>query len=77
MHMQKSYIKRFESFKKLFENLSKAKDQDESNVFILSGIIMIFNLTFDLAWKVLREVLKEEFAFDDMYQFVIRIPKKK
>jgi hypothetical protein len=22
------------------------------------------------------EVLKEEFAFDDMYQFVIRIPKK-
>ena len=24
MHMQKSYIKRFESFKKSFENLSKA-----------------------------------------------------
>lgn len=65
MHMQKSYIKRFESFKKSFENLSKAKDQDESNVFILSGIIMIFNLTFDLAWKVLREVLKEEFGIID------------
>ena len=60
--MQKSYIKRFESFKKSFENLSKAKDEDISNVFILSGVIMVFNLTFDLAWKVLREVLKEEFG---------------
>lgn len=60
--MQKSYIKRFESFKKSFENLSKAKDEDISNVFVLSGVLMIFNLTFDLAWKVLREVLKEEFG---------------
>lgn len=65
MHMQKSYIKRFESFKKSFENLSKAKDEDVSNVFILSGIIMIFNITFDLAWKLLREVLKEEFGIID------------
>ena len=63
--MQKSYIKRFESFNKTFENLSKAKDEDISNVFILSGVIMIFNLTFDLAWKVLREVLKEEFGIID------------
>lgn len=63
--MQKSYIKRFESFKKSFENLSKAKDEDVSNVFILSGIIMIFNITFDLAWKLLREVLKEEFGIID------------
>ena len=60
--MQKSYIKRFESFKKSFENLSKAKDEDISNVFVLSGVLMIFNLTFDLAWNVLREVLKEEFG---------------
>ena len=65
MHMQKSYIKRFESFKKSFANLSKAKDEDVSNVFILSGIIMIFNITFDLAWKLLREVLKEEFGIID------------
>lgn len=65
MHMQKSYTKRFESFKKSFENLSKAKDEDVSNVFILSGIIMIFNITFDLAWKLLREVLKEEFGIID------------
>ena len=63
--MQKSYTKRFESFKKSFENLSKAKDEDVSNVFILSGIIMVFNITFDLAWKLLREVLKEEFGIID------------
>ena len=65
MHMQKSYTKRFESFKKSFENLSKSKDEDVSNVFILSGIIMIFNITFDLSWKLLREVLKEEFGIID------------
>ncbi len=63
--MQKSYTKRFESLKKSFENLSKAKYEDESNIFILSGVIMVFNLAFDLAWKVLREVLKEEFGIID------------
>ena len=63
--MQKSYTKRFKYFKKSLENLSKAKDEDKSNVFILSGTIMIFNLTFDLAWKVLREVLKEEYGIID------------
>ena len=40
MHMQKSYIKRFESFKKSFENLSKAKDQDESNVLIFRQVLL-------------------------------------
>lgn len=63
--MQKSYTNRFEYFKNSFENLVKARDEDKSNVIILSGTIMIFNLTFDIAWKVLREVLKEEYGIVD------------
>ncbi|MBR1453785.1 MAG: HI0074 family nucleotidyltransferase substrate-binding subunit [Lachnospiraceae bacterium] len=63
--MPKSYTNRFNSFKKSLDNLLKAKNEDKSNILVLSGTIMIFNLTFDLAWKVIREVLKEEFGIID------------
>ena len=58
--MQKSYTKRFESFEKSLSNLEKARSEDKNNIFVLSGIIMIFNLTFDLAWKLIKDVLKED-----------------
>ena len=45
--MEKSYTKRYESFVQILENLEKAKNEDKSNLFVLSGIIMIFNLTFE------------------------------
>ena len=63
--MQKSYTKRFESFEKLLSNLVKANDEDKTNIFVLSGIIMIFNLTFDLAWKLIKDVLKEDYGVLD------------
>lgn len=63
--MPKSYTNRFNNLKKSLDNLLKAKNEDKSNILVLSGTIMIFNLTFDLAWKVIREVLKEEFGIID------------
>ena len=63
--MQKLYIKRFESFKKSLDNLLMAKNQDKNNIFVLSGTIMIFNLTFDISWKIIKEVLNDEFGIMD------------
>ena len=56
--MEKSYTKRFESFSKSLSNLELAKGQDVSNFLVLSGTIMVFNLTFDIAWKLIKDVLK-------------------
>ncbi len=63
--MQKLYIKRFESYKKSLDNLLMAKNQDKNNIFVLSGTIMIFNLTFDISWKIIKEVLNDEFGIMD------------
>ena len=63
--MEKSYTKRFLSFQKALFNLEKAKNEDMNNLFILSGTIMIFNLTFDIAWKLIKDILKEDFGVLD------------
>lgn len=63
--MQKSYIKRLESFKKSLSNLEKAKSEDKTSIVILSGIIMMFNLSFDLAWKLIKDVLNEKYGLFD------------
>lgn len=63
--MEKSYTKRYESFAQILENLEKAKNEDKSNLFILSGIIMIFNLTFDIAWKLIKDVLIEDYGIKE------------
>ena len=60
--MQKSYIKRFESFKKSFENLSKAKDEDISNVFILSGVAYGFASKSIKNYKQLIENAGKKFS---------------
>ena len=63
--MEKSYTKRYESFAQILENLEKAKNEDKSNLFVLSGIIMIFNLTFDIAWKLIKDVLIEDYGIKE------------
>ena len=63
--MEKSYTKRLNAFEKSLETLSGAKNEDKNNLFVLSGTIMIFNLTFDLAWKLIKEILKEDYGISD------------
>ena len=63
--MEKSYTKRFESFSKSLSNLELAKGQDVSNFLVLSGTIMVFNLTFDIAWKLIKDILKTDYGIID------------
>lgn len=53
-------MKKFENFVSNLEVLKRAKDEDLTNEFIISGIIDKFFLQFELSWKVLKELLSYE-----------------
>lgn len=53
-------MKKFENFVSDLEVLKRAKDEDLTNEFIISGIIDKFFLQFELSWKVLKELLSYE-----------------
>lgn len=55
--MEKKYINRFNSFCKSLDALEKVKDRDLSDDFVISGAIQKFSLTFDISWKVMKDIL--------------------
>lgn len=66
-------MKRFESFKNSLDSLSEAKERDMSDSFVLSGTSAKFSITFDLAWKVMKDVLVQYYA---MSNFVTGSPRE-
>ena len=63
----KSYS-RFTSYKNSLATLSEIKTRDLTDSFVVSGAGAKFNITFDLAWKVMKDVIIQEFA-------VVNFPK--
>ncbi len=55
-------MQKWDNYKHQLKVLSQADRQDLSNDFIKSGIIDKFSLQFELAWKVLKELLQYEGA---------------
>lgn len=53
-------MKKFENYVSNLRVLSQAGKEDLTNEFIISGIIGKFFIQFELAWKVLKELLKYE-----------------
>ena len=53
-------MKKFDNYKSNLLVLSKAYKEDRENEFIISGIIDKFSIQFELAWKVLKELLRYE-----------------
>lgn len=53
-------MKKFENYKSNLRVLSKAKEEDLENEFIISGIIDKFFIQFELSWKVMKELLRYE-----------------
>lgn len=53
-------MKKYENYKSNLSVLSKAYNEDLENEFIISGIIDKFFIQFELAWKVLKELLRYE-----------------
>lgn len=57
--MQRKSINRYRSFCRSLDNLADAEGKDPADKFILSGTAQMFNLSFDLAWKVMKDIITE------------------
>ena len=71
--MERKYMRRFQSYKNSLKSLSEARERDMSDSFVLSGTSAKFNITFDLAWKTMKDILIEHYAITD---FVAGSPRE-
>ena len=56
--MDEKFSRRFKSFCNSLEALSEARERD----FVLSGTSAKFSITFDLSWKVMKDILVQYYA---------------
>lgn len=71
--MEKKFMKRFLSFERSLDSLSEARDRDRNDSFVLSGTAAKFSITFELAWKTMKDILIEYYAITD---FVAGSPRE-
>lgn len=60
--MDEKYMRRFQSFKNSLDLLSEARERDMTDSFVLSGTSAKFSITFDLAWKTMKDILVQHYA---------------
>lgn len=63
--MEERFIKRFESFKKSLSALAEVRNRDINDDFVMSGAVQKFSLTFDIAWKVMKDMLLQFYGVSD------------
>lgn len=63
--MDEKFYRRFESFRRSLAALEEVRERDLTDSFILSGAGAKFNITFDLAWKVMKDIIIQYFAVVD------------
>ena len=60
--MDEKFKRRFELFCNSLKALTEARGRDFSDSFVISGIGVKFAITFDLAWKVMKDILIQHYA---------------
>ena len=55
--MVEKFYRRYESFCNSLKALQEAKERDLSDSFVLSGTGAKFSITFDLSWKVMKDII--------------------
>ncbi len=63
--MESKYINRYNMFCKNLKNLEKSCTADPKADFVLEATVLNFNLTFDISWKVMKDILVKEFGVLD------------
>ena len=63
--MENLYTDRLNSFKKSLDGLIKAKNRDRTDDFVISCTVQKFSLTFDLAWKLMKDILVQKYSVLD------------
>lgn len=71
--MESRYINRYHTFCKSLENLGKSREADPKADFVLAGTVLNFNLTFDISWKVIKDILIKEL---EVLDFAIGSPRE-
>lgn len=55
--MDEKFEKRYTSFKNSLDALAEVKERNLKDSFVLSETSAKFSITFDLAWKVMKDIL--------------------
>lgn len=63
--MDEKFYRRFESFTNSLKALEEVRQRDLTDSFVVSGAGAKFNITFDLAWKVMKDIITEDYAVVD------------
>ena len=60
--MDAKFDRRFQSFCNSLDALAEARERDLTDSFVLSGTSARFSITFDLSWKVMKDILVQYYA---------------
>lgn len=60
--MDEKFNRRFRSFCNSLDALAEARQRDLEDSFVLSGTSAKFSITFDLSWKVMKDILVQYYA---------------
>ena len=71
--MDEKFRRRFLSFCKSLDALAEARQRDLTDSFVLSGTSAKFSTTFDLSWKVMKDILVQYYAITN---FVTESPRE-
>lgn len=71
--MESKFINRYNTFCKSLKNLGKSLYADPSADFVLEGTVLNFNLTFDISWKVMKDILIKQLGILD---FAVGSPRE-
>ena len=63
--MAYSFENRLSSFSASLESLHEAPERDPDDSFVLSGTSAKFSITFELAWKLAKDILTERYGLTD------------
>ena len=71
--MENKFINHYNTFCKSLQNLEKSKTADPKAAFVLEGTVLNFSLTFDISWKVMKDILIKKLGILD---FAIGSPRE-
>ena len=71
--MENRFINRYNTFCKSLRNLEKSRSADPASDFVLEGTVLNFSLTFDIAWKVMKDILIKKLEILD---FAVGSPRE-
>lgn len=63
--MENKSINRYNTFCKSLKNLEKSRRADPNADFVPEGTVLNFSLTFDISWKVMKDVLVKQLGILD------------